>query len=78
MKRLFLAIFSKRTAKAYTTSAEMLSSSQLVCSRYSTSEDLARIVDLLRRWEMQFHNEVGVEVLKCWRLQVGSNLVTNY
>ena len=56
----------------------MLSSSQLVCSRYSTSEDLARIVDLLRRWEMQFHNEVGVEVLKCWRLQVGSNLVTNY
>jgi len=39
-------------------------------NRYSTSENLARIIGLLHRWEMEFHNQVAIEVLKCWRLQV--------
>ena len=40
--------------------------------RYQSPERLSRVINKLHQWELDFHDQDHNEVLKCWRLHLGS------
>ena len=40
--------------------------------RYQSPDRLSRVVNKLYQWELDFHDHEHNEVLKCWRLHLGS------
>ena len=40
--------------------------------RYQYPDRLSRVVNKLHQWELDFHDHEHTEVLKCWRLHLGS------
>ena len=41
--------------------------------RYSSVEELAKVTNLLLDFEREIHGNSNIEVLKCWRLHLGSS-----
>ena len=40
--------------------------------RYQSPDRLSRVINKLHQWELDFHDQDHNEVLKCWRLHLGS------
>jgi len=46
-------------------------------NRCSTVRDLAKVTNHLFSWEMEMHRHNKLEVIKCWRLHLGSSSLTS-
>ena len=44
--------------------------------RYATVKELSKVTKHLLDWEKEFHGESKLEVVKCWRLHLGSSHLT--
>ena len=45
---------------------------QYLVFRYQSPDRLSRVINKLHQWELDFHDQDHNEVLKCWRLHLGS------
>ena len=59
-------------AKVHQNPMEYRNTYQYLVFRYASANRLNRVIEKLYQWELEFHNSDAQEVLKCWRLHLGS------
>ena len=59
-------------AKMHQNPMEYRNTYQYLVFRYASANRLNRVIEKLYQWELEFHNSDAQEVLKCWRLHLGS------
>ena len=59
-------------AKMHQNPMEYRNTYQYLVFRYASANCLNRVIEKLYQWELEFHNSDAQEVLKCWRLHLGS------
>ena len=47
-----------------------------LANRSATSKELAKVTNYLYGWEKELHHMNKLEVIKCWRLHLGSSALT--
>ena len=59
-------------AKMHQNPMEYRNTYQYLVFRYASVNRLNSVIEKLYQWELEFHNNDEQEVLKCWRLHLGS------
>ena len=59
-------------AKVHQNPVEYQNFYQYLVFRYASANRLNRVIEKLYQWELEIHNSDAEEVLKCWRLHLGS------